>query len=47
VTVGGAIGTAIDQKPTGEAGSHCIGCCTVMWKEQPPHYDFKAATKVL
>jgi hypothetical protein len=27
------IGTAIDQKPTGEDGSHLNGCCTAMWKE--------------
>jgi len=40
VTVGGdgVIGTAIDQKPTGEAGSHYISCCTLMWKERSNHH---------
>jgi hypothetical protein len=41
------IDKAIDQKSTGEDSSHCISCCTAMWKEKPPHYDLKASTKIL
>jgi len=41
------IGKPTDQKLRGEDESHCIGCCTAMWKEKPPHYDLKAATKVV
>jgi len=32
------IGTAIDQKPTGEYGSHRVGCRTAMWKERRNHH---------
>jgi len=32
------IGTAIDQKPTGEDGNHLDGCRTAMWKERRNHY---------
>jgi len=31
------IGKAIDQKPTGEDGSHRVGCQTAMWKERRKH----------
>ena len=31
------IGTAIDQKPTGEDGNHRVGCRTAMWKERRKH----------
>jgi len=33
------IGTAIDQKPTGEDGSHHVGCRTAMWKERRNHHS--------
>ena len=32
------IGTAIDQKPTGDDGSHRSGCCTAMWKGRRNHH---------
>jgi hypothetical protein len=32
------IDTAIDQKPTGEDESHCVGCRTAMWKERRNHH---------
>ena len=32
------IGTAIDQKPTGEDGNHLDGCRTAMWKERRNHH---------
>ena len=32
------IGTAINQKPTGEDGSHLDGCRTAMWKERRNHH---------
>jgi len=31
------IGTAIDQKPTGEDGSPRVGCRTTMWKQRRNH----------
>jgi len=43
------IGKAIDQKPTGDDGSHRVGLlhCVVEGKEKPPHYDLTATTKAL
>jgi hypothetical protein len=40
LTIGGdeVICTAIDQKPTGEDGSHCIGFRTALWKESRNHH---------
>jgi len=32
------IGTALDQKPTGEDGSHRVGCRTALWKERRNHH---------
>jgi hypothetical protein len=32
------IGTAIDQKPTGEDRSHSVGCRTATWKERRDHH---------
>jgi len=48
LTTGGheVIGRAIDQRPKGEDGSHYTAFRTAMLKEKP-HYDLKAATKVL
>ena len=32
------IGTARDQKPTGEDGRRRVGCRTAMWKERRNHH---------
>jgi len=32
------IGIAIDHKPTGDDGSHCIGCRTAMLKKRRIHH---------
>ena len=32
------IGTAIEQKPTGEDGSHRVDCRAAMWKERRNHH---------
>jgi hypothetical protein len=42
------IGTAIDQKPAGEMGA-IVSAVALRYgrKKKLPHYDLKAATKVL
>jgi hypothetical protein len=32
------VGAAIDQKPTGDVGSHHVFCRTAMWKEKRNHH---------